>query len=221
MVDITPTPETMEVDMPDVGKVVVAKDVGEKLIKSRDSLKEANRKAGERLGALESEKKTAEAAVAKAAEEKALAEAMKAGEIEKVREISNRKITSLSEKYRGAALERAISANANIVPEAAADIAAQLAISCRYDLDTDALLVSGSDGKPRVDKDGKPFGVDALIAEFVENRPYLRKASGTSGSGAGGSGSPKSGQSTNMAGLMAMEPKARAKFFADGGKLTD
>lgn len=214
-------PETMEVDMPEVGKVIVAKEIGEKLIKSRDSLKEAHRKAGERLGALETEKRAADAAIAKAADDKALADAVKAGEIDAVKKLHEGKVDKIANKYRGKALEAAVAGNESVVAEARSDIAAALAASCRYDFETDALQVLGADGKPRVDKDGKALGVDALIAEFVESRPYLRKASGTAGSGASGSGSSSKAPKMSLESYKALSAKERGVFHTANGVITD
>ena len=213
-------PEMIEVDLPEVGKISVAKDVGEKIIKARDSLKDAHRKAGERVGALEAEKNTAAAALQKAADDKALADAVKAGEIDTIRKLSNSKLDKVSDKYRGKALEAALAGNELIVAGAAKDIAAALSTSCRYDLDSDALLVLGTDGKPRVDAEGKPLGVDALIAEFVAARPYLRKASGTSGSGAEGGGKTVTGPTMTMASYTALSAKEQGKFWQAKGIIT-
>jgi len=212
-------PETMEVDMPEVGKVIVAKEIGEKLIKSRDSLKEAHRKAGERVGALEAEKNAAAAALAKAADEKALADAVKAGEIDAVRKLADGKLNKVADRYRGKALEAALAGNHTIVDGAGKDIAAALSNSCRYDFDSDSLQVLGPDGKPRVDSDGKPLGVDALIAEFTEARPYLRKASGTAGSGAAGSGAPAAGKSISMDTYQSMSVKEKGAFHKANGRI--
>ncbi len=211
--------DTMEVDLPEVGKVVLPKAEAEKVIKARDALKENGRKIGERLGALEAEKKAADDKVKKAEEDRALAEAAKAGELDKVREISERKLRAVADKYGNKQLESLIGANKDVIPAAVADIAKQLASGCRFDLDSESFVIIDAAGKPRVGQDGKPLSVDALIGEFLDARPYLKLPSGSPGSGAAGSGQRPAGRVITRAELDAMSGKEQAAFFADGGTL--
>lgn len=227
MVEVVTEPaETMEVELLSGVKVKLPKADAEKEIAKRQEYKETRRKQDEEFGKLKAEK---DSQIAAAEEKRVKAEAdahVKAGEHEKARELltkaSDEKVSRLSSKYLGRALEAAIAQMPTIVQGAAQDIARQLASGCRFNLDTDAIDIIGADGKPRVDKDGKPLSVDALIAEFIETRPYLRAPSGNQGSGAGGKGG-----ATGSAGEMlrstweALSSKLRSDHFANGGTLRD
>jgi uncharacterized protein YxjI len=44
-------------------------------------------------------------------------------------------------------------------------------------------VITDGEGKPRLDKDGKPFGFDELVDELLTEKPHLRKAGSIPGSG--------------------------------------
>lgn len=179
--------DEVEVDLPS-GKVKLPKAAAELVIKGRDSFKEENRKMAERLGAIEAERKNAEDAKRKAEEDKAMSEAAKAGEIEKVKQIAGQHVTRLAERYRDRALESSIAKLPGILPQAVADIAAQLRACCKFDVETDTLAVIDAAGRPVTGADGKPLQVDTWINSYLEARPWFREANKTPGSG--GTGTP-------------------------------
>lgn len=181
----TPPPDLVEVDLP-AGKVKVDKATAEILIKSRDTLKEDSRKAAERLGALEAEKKAAADAAEDARRTAEIEKAAKAGEIQKIKDLMGEREARLAAKMRDRSLESVIAKSGKVIPEAVADIAQQLRASCRFDLESETLLAVGADGKPLTGSDGKALGVDALVADFVANRPWFKPATQTPGSGAAG-----------------------------------
>lgn len=183
--------DEVEVDLPG-GKIKLPKAAAEAVIKARDSFKEENRKTNERLGAIEAEKKNAEDAKRKAEDDKAMSEAAKAGEIDKVKQIAGQHVARLAERYRDRALEGSIGKVAGILPQAVADIAAQLRACCKFDVETDTLVVIDAAGRPVSGADGKPLQVDAWINSYLEARPWFREANKTPGSGATG-GTDKQG----------------------------
>jgi hypothetical protein len=183
-------PETMEVELLSGVKVTLPKEQALKEIEQRQRIKGEVRTAHEELGKIRAEKDAAAQAAAEAATKLEAEKAMKAGELEKAKQIleasTNEKLGKIERNYRKSRLESLIGSNANVIPEAAKDIADALVSSCRFDLESESLAVVGADGKPRVGQDGKPLSVDALIAEFIDQRPYLRKSTTPAGSGAAG-----------------------------------
>lgn len=208
--------ELVDVDLHGVS-VKLPKVDADKVIAGRQSAKDEQRKLAERLGALEAEKKAVEDAKRKAEEDKALADAAKAGEIDKIKQIGEQRVARIAERYRDTRLEAAVAKHPAVIAEAAGDIAAQLRQSCRFDVDRDMVEVIDAAGKPRVDAEGKPLGVDALIAEYLNARPWFRKPSNTPGSGAAGKGGSATGAVKTAAEIEAMGAIARAQFFQSGG----
>ncbi len=182
--------DEVEVDLPG-GKIKLPKAAAELVIRGRDALKEENRKMAERLGAVDAERKNAEEMKRKAEEDKAMSEAAKAGEIEKVKQIATQQVGRLADRYRDRALEGAIAKLPGILPQAVTDIAAQLRAGCRFDVESDTLIVIDAAGRPVTGADGKPMGVDAHINSYLEARPWFRAANATPGSGAQGAAANK------------------------------
>lgn len=211
------TPELIEVDLP-AGKVRVDKATAEILIKSRDSLKDDARKVGERLGAMEAERKADADAAADAQRNAEIEKAAKAGEIDKLKAMMSEREGKLAAKMRDRSLESLIAKSGKTLPEAAGDVAQQLVGSCRFDLDSETLLAVGADGKPLSGSDGKPASVESLIDTFLATRPWFKPATQTPGSGGAGSGKAPTGKEMRASDLAAMAPRDRSKFFADGGK---
>ena len=222
MTDVIPPVTEIEVDLYGE-KVTLPKERADKIIAGRQASKVEVGELNRRLGALEAEKTAAEQARAKAENDAAHAAAIKAGEIDKAREIAakgaNDKLAKLSSKYRDQALENHLRNIDGIVKEAIPDIVAQLKGSCNFNLDSESLEVMDAAGKPLLGYDGKPVQADAYMAKFLENRPYFRLASQAPGSGSVGAGkSTATGPTLSSDAIQAMSPIARAKFFADGGK---
>lgn len=218
--------ETMEVELLSGVKVTLPKDQALKEIEHRQKFKGELRTAHEEMGKVRAEKEAAAAAAAEAATKLEAEKAMKAGELEKAKQIlesaQNERLGKIERNYRKSRLEQLITANPNILPEAARDIADALASSCRFDLESESLAVVGADGKPRVGQDGKPLSVDALVAEFTDQRPYLRKSTAPAGSGAaGGAGNKAAGKSMLRSEWEKLDAKARMAHFDAGGTLRD
>lgn len=216
--------ETMEVELLSGVKVTLPKEQAQKEIEHRQRFKADLRTQAEELGKIKAEKDAA-ASAAEAAARKAEADiALKAGEYEKAKEIIERtsveKIGKLERGYRHARLHSLISGNAGLIPEAAGDIAAALAGSCRYDLETEQLYAVDGAGKPRIGQDGKPLGADALIAEFTDSRPYLRKAATPPGSGADGKQTSKE-TTVSRTQWAAMTGAQKSAFATAGGKVSE
>ena len=218
-------PETMEVELLSGAKVTLPKEQALKEIEHRQKVKGELRSAHEELGKIRAEKDAAAQQAADSATKLEAEKAMKAGELEKAKQIlesaSNEKLGKIERNYRRARLEQLVSANANIVPEAVKDIASALSASCRFDLESELLAVVGADGKPRVGADGSPLSVDALVAEFIDSRPYMRKSTTPPGSGSAGGAGNKSGKSLLKSEWEKMSPKEKAAHFDAGGTLRD
>ena len=219
--------DLMEVDLYEGLKVKLPKAEAEKVIAARNADKETRRKNAERLGALEAEKDAATRAARETAERAEIERLQKAGEYEKARELLEANFRQRIEKLGSGRVRDAVSAAlANIQdlvedPKAREDLAAQLSQSCRFDVDTDTVAVMGADGRAVLGADGRPIQVGDLIRRHIDERPYLRRASKTPGSGSTGNGQ-KPGTNTmtsdQVAELAMKDPKALAKFFAEGGK---
>jgi hypothetical protein len=218
--------ETMEVELLSGVKVALPKEQALKEIEHRQKFKSELRTAHEEMGKVRAEKEAAAAAAAESATRLEAEKAMKAGELEKAKQIleqsSNEKIGKIERSFRASRMEQLLGSNANIIPEAIKDIASALTASCRFDLESETLVVVGADGKPRVGSDGKPLSVDALIAEFVDQRPYLRKSTTPAGSGAaGGAGNKAGAKSMLRSEWEKLDAKSKAAHFDAGGTLRD
>jgi len=220
-----PPPEMMEVELLSGAKVQMTKEQAQKEIEARQKYKTDLRAKDEELGKYRTESQARIDAAEKARQDAEAQAAIKAGELDKAREIYEKqhveKLNKIEKNYRTSRLEQLVSANATVIPEAAKDIAASLLHSCKFNLESEQLEVIGADGKSRTDQNGKPLSVDALIAEHIEARPYLRKATTPSGSGAAGGAGNKTARTITRSEFEAMPQKERAAFFADGGKLRD
>jgi len=221
----TPPPETMEVELLSGVKVTLPKDQALKEIEQRQKMKGEVRNAHEELGKIKAERDAKEAAAAEVARQLEAEKAMKAGELEKAKQIleasTRERLGKIERNYRKTRLEQSIAGNANIVPEAVKDIADALGTSCLFDLESESLVVVGADGKPRVGSDGKPLGVDALIAEYTDSRPYLRKSTTPAGSGASGGAGNKTAKSMLRSEFEKLDVKARHAHFEAGGTIRD
>lgn len=186
--------ELVEVDLLSGAKVKLPADVAKKEIEYRQKYKSDMRAREEEIGKA---KATSDAAAAEAEKVRLQAEsdaAIKAGEFGKAREIyeanakkeiekARAEVSAVAGLQRNAHLQMALSRNETIIPEAVTDAVQQLANSCRFNLSSNVLEVVDAQGKARIDADGKPLSVDALLAEYLGTRAYLRKATTTAGSG--------------------------------------
>lgn len=191
--------ETIEVDI-DGLKLTLPKDQGEALIAKRQASKDELRKANERAGSFEAEKRTAEDKAAAAHREKEAAEALKAGDIKKLEEIHTSKLTAerakLGAKLRDKGLAAIVAKAPKVVPTAVDDITEQLRGRTQYDFESDSLIVLDAAGQPQKDDSGKPMTLDSFIGSWLEKRPHYLLDSTPSGSGAQGGGKPPKGGST-------------------------
>ncbi len=185
MTESTNPPELVDVDLHGV-TVKLPKEQAEKVIAGRQAQKEELRKANEKAGAMDAERQAAAAKAEEATRNADMEKAAKAGEIEKVKELAGQHVAKLADRYRDRAIESAIGKLGTVVPEAVADLIPQLRGSCKFNVETDTLEIVDGGGRPLTGQDGKPMTVDTFISSHVEARPYLRKASGTQGSGAAG-----------------------------------
>lgn len=217
----TGKPETIEVDLYGQ-KVALPKDQGEALIKARDADKARRRELDEKTGKLEAEKSAAEQARAKAEEEKSALAAMKAGEVEKAKEIltaqARERETRLSQKYLTKHLTAALAQRQDLVATAVDDIVDRLTRSTKYDLDSDSIVVLDEVGQPLKDESGKPVQVDSWLGKWLEKRPHYLRDKTPAGSGAAG-GKPANGKSITKAQFEQMQPREAAVFFQQGGAI--
>ena len=214
----------MEVDLPGGVKIKLPKAEAEKVIAGRQKSKEETADLNRRYGALEAEKTAAETKAAEAQRAKEHAEAVKNGEVDKARDLAaktgNEKLAKLGGKFRDRDLEAKVRAVAGVVPEAVADIVAQLRGSCSFNLDLENLEIMDAGGKPRLGDDGKPMQADAYIAEFLKTRPYFLAASGASGSGSAGAGKgAATGETMTAAQFQEIGAVKGAAFLGKGGKI--
>lgn len=186
-------PETMEIDLPSGVKVTLPKDVALKEIEHRQKIKQELRTRDEELGRLKAEKDAQVSAAEKARQDAETQAAIKAGEFDKARQILekqfNDQLASFETSTRASRLESIVRSNQFILPEAADDVASLLVSSCKLNIKTNSLEVIGQDGRPRLDSDGKPMSADALVNEYLDKRPHLKRSTSPSGSGATGTAS--------------------------------
>lgn len=183
-------PAEIEVDLPGGVRAKLPREQAEKVIAGRQTWKNEREELTRKYGALEAEKAAAEQARAKAENDAAHLAAIKAGEIEKAKEIAARgpmeRLNKLSSKYRDQAIENKLRAIEGIVPEAIPDIVSQLRQSCQFNLDSETLEVTDAAGRPLTGSDGAAIEADAYLSQFLEKRPYFRRASQAPGSGSSG-----------------------------------
>jgi hypothetical protein len=180
--------DEIEVDLPGGVKLKLPKDQAQKVIAGRDTTKEELRKANERLGALDAEKRAAEDAKTAAEREKAALEAAKAGDMAKVKELHTAELTAertkISGKLRDKGLQATIGGNTKIVPAAVADIVEQLRGRFAYDFESDSLIVLDAAGQPVKDTAGKTQSVDSFLEPWLAQRPHYLLDGTPPGSGA-------------------------------------
>jgi hypothetical protein len=193
--------DVIEVELGGV-KIPLPKDTAKSVIEYRDKMKTTVRETAEKLGQFEAQAKAAAEAEKKARDDAEMAALKSKGEVDeiirRVKEQESGKVNALATKYRDRALESMIAKTEGIIPEAVNDICRALASTCNYDIESDALTVLDAAGKPRLGGDGKPISADALVKEFLDARPYFRKASGSPGSGATGGGKPSGASASKI-----------------------
>lgn len=210
--------ETMDVDVPGVGKVTLPKDQATKLIAARDSEKASRRDLELRLGAIEAEKSAAEAARVKAENDRQAADHAKKGEMDKAAELLTKghreREAKIAANLRDKALKAALATRPNVAPTAIDDIADQLRARSAYDVDADAVVVLDAAGQPLKDESGKPVPVDTWLDGWLEKRPHYRLDGTPKGSGAAGGTKGAAGTSTiSASSLDAMTPLEKAKYL--------
>lgn len=175
------------------------------------------------LGGYKAERDAADAKIKKAEAEKAEADAVKAGEIEKIREVMTKDHREREAKFHASLVEdrmrAAVASNPDVVATAVDDLVAQLKSRATFDPDANALIIKDAAGKPLLDPStGKPIGADALVKDFLSTRPHYRKNSTPDGTGAAQPAQPAKGSTLSAAQMELMGPMQKAKFFQDGGK---
>lgn len=198
MADNAP-PAALEVDL--FGqKVPLPEPIAKAVIQARDADKAERRQLAERLGQLESTTKAAEEAQRKAAEQAELSKLTNKGEYEtalkRVEETWKGKHQALTARLRDSTLADAVARVPGVLPAAARDIATQLASGCGYDPDTHQITFVDAAGRPLLGQDGKPKSAEAVVGEFLAERPWYRASSGSPGSGA--SSNPPSPTATQV-----------------------
>jgi hypothetical protein len=211
-------PETMDVDVPGVGKLTLPKEQATKMIAARDAEKAERRVLSERMGAIEAEKAAAETARAKAENDRQAAEHAKKGELDKATELLTKghreREAKIAGQLRDKALDAAVRAVARVVPAAVPDICDQLRARSRYDFDADAVVVLDAAGQPLKDEAGKPVPVDTWLGSWIEKRPHYLLDGTAAGTGAeGGSKTKPTAKAITEKQLGSMNPMERAKFF--------
>ncbi len=191
--------DTIEVDI-DGLKLTLPKDQGEALIAKRQATKDESRKLGERLGALEAEKRTAEEAAAAAKRERDAAEALKAGDIKKLEQLHTEKLTAertrTATRLRDKGLAAVVAKTPKLAPTAIEDVVEQLKARTQYDFESDSVIVLDAAGQPQKDDSGKPMTLDSFMGSWLEKRPHYLLDSTPSGSGATSTGTPPKGGAT-------------------------
>ncbi len=213
--------DEIEVDLPGGVKLKMPKDQAQKVIAGRDSTKEELRKANEQLGSLTAEKRAADEKAAKAEQDKAATEAMKAGDIKKLEEIHTKALTAerakVAERLRNKGLTAAIASNTNIAPTAVDDIVAQLKALTAYDFDSDSIIVLDAAGQPIKDTAGKHQSVDTFLEPWLAQRPHYLLDGTPPGSGAvkGGKPGAQPGKITQAEYDAAIKDPARCQVVAE------
>ncbi len=211
--------ETKEVDINGV-KVVLPIEQADKLIQARDAEKQSRKDQAEKYGKLEAEKAQAEAARAKAEEDKQAIELAKKGEIDQLKVFLTKDFAAreakISANARDKHLAALINGNDKIVKSATQDIIDQFRGRTKYDSDLDTVVVLDPDGLPAKGTDGKPITVDSVLSGWLENRPHFMRDGTPKGTGAT-TGVKQTGKSMSAEAIAQMTPMEKAKYFADGG----
>ncbi len=216
-------PDTIEVDIHGV-KVTLPRSDAEKIISGRDADKGKVREYNEKLGKLEADAAAAIAKAAKAEEDKAAAEHMKKGELDQARALLTKEYkdreAKLSSKARDKHLAALVASNDKIIKSAIPDIVEAMRGRTQYNFDTETVVVLDVAGQPQKDGDGNPMSVDSFISGWLEKRPHYLLDKLPTGTGGQGDKKQTSGKVITQSVFDSMEPRDRAAFFKDGGKVS-
>jgi hypothetical protein len=198
--------EPVEVVLQGGVKVKLPKAEADAYAAARTKDKAERDEMARKVGLSDGEKRAAEEKARRAEEDKSAFELAKKGEFDAARDVLTKQakeaetkakgdVDKLAVRYRDRALEAAIRNSPALLKfeDAAAqqtlveDIRAQIQGTSRYDLETDALVIVGADGRPVLDeKTQKPVSADAFLAKWLEARPYYLSSKVSPGSGASG-----------------------------------
>jgi hypothetical protein len=203
-----------EYDVPDALAPVISSVIGE-----RDKLLGESRQVIETLNKAKQEAELKAKEAADAAARKEIEAAAKAGNFDEAIKKADARVAAIAEGYRDDKLADLVRNHPKIRKDLegaardalVADIVASLKPSAKFDLEKRAL---------HFEADGKQVDPASHLEAFLAARPHLRAAEVKPGSGAGANG-PKPGAPTMTAAaiaeLAATDPRAVARFFADGG----
>ncbi len=186
-----------DVELPGGIKVTMTDEQAATYTAARTKDKAEREEMAQRAGASKAAADAAEAAKKKAADDLALLEATKAGEIGKVREIAgkeaNDKLAKALERTKTHSLRGAIASIAPTLDESSrGDILALIGSQVTVDPDTFELRFLDAAGQPRKNSDGTPVTADAGVREFLTARKHFQAAVippvGNGGGSGGGSG---------------------------------
>jgi hypothetical protein len=139
----------------------------------------------EALGKGKAEAEAKARAEAEAKQKAELAAAAKSGDIEKLTQLANQRLSQLSESFRDQELARAVESHPGLrkVTDPAErkalidDVVSGIRAHASFDVDARRLAVK--------DADGRDATVSAVIDGYLKPRPYLRAADVPGGTGAG------------------------------------
>lgn len=141
----------------------------------RAKLKELEDKLGEGAG------KSKDGVKTYTQDEHARALADKDGEHAKERDALTKRIESLLTNAKKAALVDAAAKAKALDPQVVATLVGDQVVVG----EGDALQVVDEQGRPRLDSKGNALGLEGLVAEFLESKPFLRAGANTPGAGSG------------------------------------
>ncbi len=214
--------ETVEVDVHGI-KIPLPKAQAEKLILARDADKASRRELADNLGKLTADKTAAEAARAKAEEDKQILEHAGKKEIEQIRALASKdyadRMAKVSAKLRDKHIAAKLAAHHGIVTSAIPDIQDQIKHHLQYDAESDAVVVLDGAGQPLKDEAGKPQQADAWMDSWLAKRPHYLLDKTAQGNG-GTAVKTTTGKTVPAATFEAMTTREKALFCEAGGGIS-
>ena len=174
-----PEPELVEIELQGGVRTKLPKSDAEAYQAARTKDKGERETLAQRVGAIEAERREALAAKIDAERKAEIEKASKAGDIEKVRELATQgHRETLAKLGRATARDRLFAVATTTLPgldkTMYQDIVGANLDRVRLNPDTLDVEVLDEAGQLAKGTDGKPLGVDALIAGFAKTRPYIQ-----------------------------------------------
>ncbi len=195
------TTETAKVTLPGGVIVELPKAEAEKIIVAQQKINEEKEALGRKVGAVEAERKAAEAKALQEATEKEALKLANAGELDKAKALwqrdSENKLLALTDRVKDQELTAAIrKAGPYLDDSAVSDMKAIIAQRAAFHAESGKVIILDEAGKP-MQKDGQPVDAHAYLPDWLATRKHFQSGKvPASNGGSGGSQQVATGEIT-------------------------